>query len=189
MIMSEEVQMCLEMAKEQMQQSMEHLEAELGKIRAGKASPALVNHISLDYYGVKSPLSQVANISTPDAKTITIQPWEKNMLDEIEKAILAANIGLTPQNNGESIRLFIPPLTEERRIDLVKQVKQLGEHGKVSIRNCRKQANDEIKQQEKDGLSEDMAKGAEAQIQVLTDQFAKDVEKYTDAKEQEIMTV
>ena len=189
--MHEDLQMCLQMAEEQMQDGIKHLTDELSKVRAGKASPALVSHVTVDYYGTMSPLSQVANVNTPDAKTLSIQPWEKTMLEPIEKAILAANIGITPQNNGETIRLFIPPLTEERRKDLVKQVKQIAEDTKVGIRGARKSANDEVKNMEKEvsEISEDMVKDAEAAIQNLTNKYVGKIDEYANTKEQEIMTV
>ena len=187
--MTEEVNMYLEDARDSMQKSIEHLEDELMTIRAGKADPKILNGIFVDYYGTNTPLSQISNISTPDARTIAIQAWEKNMIDVIERAIMAANIGLTPVNNGELIRLNIPPLTEERRLKLVRKVKAEGETAKVSIRSVRKDTNDEIKKLEKDGLSEDMAKDAEAEVQKLTDHYTKVIDETVDAKEKDVITL
>ncbi len=187
--MTEEVNFYLEEAKEKMEKSIEHLDDELKKLRAGKADPNILNGITVDYYGTETPLQQVSNINTPDARTIAIQAWEKAMIDPIEKAIMAANIGLTPINNGELIRINIPVLTEERRRELVKMVKSEGENAKISIRNTRREINDEIKKLEKDGLSEDMAKDAEAEVQKITDEFSKKVEEVINKKEVDIMTV
>jgi ribosome recycling factor len=187
--MNEEVQMVYEMTKERMEKSIEHLENELIRIRAGKANVHILDGILVDYYGSPTPLNQVSNISTPDAKTIMIQPWEKSMIDPIEKALMNSNVGITPANNGEVIRLVIPQLTEERRRSLVKQVKNEGENARVSIRNARREANDEYKNMQKDGLSEDEAKTAEDEIQKLTDEFTEQVEKIVDAKEEDIMTI
>ncbi|MFN3940992.1 MAG: ribosome recycling factor, partial [Chitinophagales bacterium] len=158
-------------------------------VRAGRANPSMLDGIKVDYYGAPTPLSQVANIATPDARTINIQPWEKRMLAEIEKAIFQANLGITPMNNGELIRLSVPPLTEERRKELVKQVKHIGETCKVTIRNARKAGNEEVKKLQKNGLPEDVAKDAEDIIQKLTDKYSAEVEKHLGVKEQEIMTV
>jgi len=187
--MDDEVLLVFDVAKEKMENALVHLDHELLKIRAGKASPSMLDGIMVDYYGSATPLSQVANINTPDAKTISIQPWEKPMIDPIEKAILAANIGLTPVNNGELIRLNIPPLTEERRKDLVKQSKAECENGRVSLRNARRDAMDEIKKLQKDGLSEDLAKDKEAEIQEITNNFNKRIDKVYEAKEKDILTV
>ncbi|MGC9341659.1 MAG: ribosome recycling factor [Bacteroidales bacterium] len=187
--MNEEVDLLLEMTGEKMDKAINHLEDELSRIRAGKANPHILDGIEVDYYGTMSPLNQVSNVSTPDAKTIAIQPWEKAMIDKIEKAILAANIGLTPVNNGELIRLNIPPLTEERRLQLVKQVKNEGENAKVSIRNARREANDELKTLQKDGLPEDMTKRAETKVQDMTNEYTDKVDKVVEAKEEDIMTV
>ncbi len=180
---------CLEVTEEKMDSALKHLESEYKKMRAGKADPHMLDGISVDYYGTLTPLSQVANINTPDPRTIAIQPWEKQMVDPIEKAILAANIGLTPMNNGELIRINIPILTEERRKMLVKQVKNEGENTKVGVRNSRKEANDTIKKLKKDGLAEDSAKGAEDDIQKLTDKYVEKVEQLVELKEKEIMTI
>ncbi len=187
--MNEEVELVFDMAEEKMDKAIRHLETELSRIRAGKANPHILDGVEVDYYGTKTPLSQVSNISTPDAKTIAIQPWEKKMIDPIEKAILAANVGLTPVNNGEIIRLNVPPLTEERRIQLVKQVKNEGENAKVSIRNARREANDELKSLQKEGLPEDQVKRAEIKVQEMTDNYTEKVDKVVDAKEKDIMTV
>lgn len=172
-----------------MDKAIAHLEAELAKIRAGKASPAMLDGIYVDYYGSNTPLSQVANINTPDARTLAVQPWEKQMLGPIEKAIFGSNIGLTPQNDGVMIRLNIPPVTEERRLNLVKQSKGEAENAKVSIRNVRRDANEAIRKLVKDGLAEDVAKDAETKIQQLTDSYIVKTEKHLEAKEKEIMTV
>jgi len=187
--MNEEIEIIIEETTDRMKSSLSHLEAELSKLRAGKATPALLDGITVDYYGVNTPLNQVSNINTPDAKSIVVQPWEKTMLGTVEKAILAANIGLTPMNNGEIIRINVPPLTEERRIQLVKMVKTEGENCKISIRNSRKWANDELKKLLKEGLSEDMEKDAEDKVQVLTNDYSKKVDEIIEAKESDIMTV
>jgi len=187
--MNEEVQLVFEMTKERMEKSLEHLDNELVRIRAGKANVHILDGVMVDYYGTETPLNQVSNISTPDAKTILVQPWEKTMIDPIEKALMNSNVGITPSNNGDAIRLSIPPLTEERRKDLFKQVKNEGEHARVSLRNSRRDANDEYRQMQKDGLSEDETKTAEDRIQKLTDEFTEKVEKIVEAKESEIMTI
>jgi len=189
LLMNEEVELVIEETKDRMQKALEHLEYELARLRAGRANPVLLDGITVDYYGVNSPLSQVSNINTPDAKTILIQPWEKNMLGTIEKAILAANIGLTPMNNGEVIRISIPPLTEDRRHQLVKQVRNEGETAKISLRNARKWANDELKKMLKDGLPEDIEKDASENIQDMTHDFSAKVDKVMATKEKEVMTV
>jgi ribosome recycling factor len=187
--MNEEVQLIYDITKERMEKTIEHLDTELVRIRAGKANVHILDGIVVEYYGAPTPLNQVSNISTPDARTIMIQPWEKTMIDPIERALMQSNVGITPANNGEVIRLTIPQLTEERRRDLVKQVKNEGENARVSIRNSRREANEEYKQMQKDGLSEDDAKTAEEQIQKLTDEFAEKVDKVVEAKEQDIMTI
>ena len=187
--MNEEVDFLFEVTSEKMESALKHLETELSRIRAGKANPHILDGIEVDYYGSMTPLNQVSNISTPDAKTIAIQPWEKNMIDPIERAIMAANIGLNPANNGELIRLNIPPLTEERRLQLVKQVKNEGESAKVSIRNARRDANEELKKMQKDGLPEDMEKRAETKVQEMTNDFSEKVDKIVEAKEKDILTV
>jgi ribosome recycling factor len=187
--MNEDVELIIEETRDRMQKALEHLEHELARLRAGRANPALLDGITVDYYGVNSPLNQVSNINTPDPKTILIQPWEKTMLGTIEKAIMAANIGLTPVNNGEVIRINIPPLTEERRHQLVKQVRNEGETAKISIRNARKWANDELKQLLKDGLPEDNEKEAVENVQTLTHQYSEKVDKVMAHKEKDVMTV
>ena len=187
--MDELVKMVLDETRDKMEKSINHLETELMKIRAGKASTHIVDGIMVNYYGVMTPLNQVSNIGAPDVKTVVIQPWDKNMIDPIEKAIMQANIGITPEDNGEVIRLGIPPLTEERRRELVKQVKQEGEDTKVGVRNARRDANDELKSLQKDGLPEDEQKNGESEVQKLTDQYIEKVEKDVEAKENDIMTV
>lgn len=187
--MSEEVKLVLDSTKESMDKSIEHLEFELRKIRAGKAHPSMLDSVKVDYYGAPTPLGQVANVSTMDARTITVQPWEKAMLDPIATGIINSNLGLNPQNNGESILISVPPLTEERRKELVKRAKVEGENAKVGIRNARKDANAELKSLKTDGLSEDLHKDAEAQVQKLTDAYVTKVEDHLAVKEKDIMTV
>lgn len=187
--MNEEVQFIIDATKERMDGALAHLENELAVLRAGKANPRMLDNIHVDYYGSSTPLTQVANIGTPDPKTIAIQPWEKSLIGEIEKAIMAANIGLTPVNNGEIIRLNVPALTEERRRSLVKQVHGEGESARVSLRTARRDANEEIKKMSKDGLPEDDAKKAEDMIQKMTDSFSEKIEKVVKAKEEDIMKV
>lgn len=176
-------------AEEHMQKAIQHLEAELVKIRAGRANPNMLDGIVVDYYGSPTPINQVGNISVADARTITIQPWEKNMLQPIERSIINANIGLTPQNDGNLIRLFLPPLTEERRKELVKRVNGEGEHSKVAVRNIRRDAIEHIKKLQKEGLSEDAAKDSEKDIQVITDKYTAQIDKHLEAKDKEIMSV
>jgi ribosome recycling factor len=187
--MSEEVQLYLDDSKDRMNKALVHLENELVKLRAGKANPSMLHGIVIDYYGSKMPLNQVSNINTTDAKTIVVQPWEKTMVDPIEKAIFAANIGLTPINNGDMIRINIPALTEERRHQLVKQAKHEGENAKVSIRNARREAIEEIKKLQKEGIPEDEIKKAEDEMQKQTDNFTKKVDDILHRKETEIMAV
>jgi ribosome recycling factor len=172
-----------------MKKAIGFLETELAKIRAGKANPNMLNGINVDYYGSPTPISQVANINVMDARTISIQPWEKNMLQAIERAIIAANIGINPQNDGVNIRLFLPPLTEERRREMVKKAGGEGEHSKIAIRNIRRDAIEQVKRLQKEGLSEDAAKDAEQEIQDITDKYIVLVEKHLDAKEKEIMSI
>lgn len=186
---AEEVLLTLEVAEDSMKKAINHLEIELGKIRAGKANPQMLDGVMVDYYGSPTLISQVGNISATDARTISIQPWEKNMLQPIEKAIISSNLGLNPQNDGNLIRLFLPPLTEERRKDLVKRAQGEGEHSKVAIRNIRRDAIESIKKSQKNGLSEDAAKDAEADMQALTDKFIALVEKLLSGKEKDIMAV
>jgi ribosome recycling factor len=176
-------------AEDQMKKAINHLEAELIKIRAGKANPQMLDNIVVDYYGAPMPINQVANISVMDARTLTIQPWEKNMLQPIERAIINGNIGVTPQNDGVIIRLFLPPLTEERRKELVKKCQAEGEHSKVAIRNIRRDAIESIKKLQKTGLSEDAAKDSEADVQQVTDKFISVIDKHLVSKEKEIMAV
>lgn len=187
--MTEEIKMYIDDAKEQMAKAIEHLEDELTRVRAGKANPAILGGIFVDYYGSNAPLQQVANVSTPDARTLMVKPFEKSMLQEIEKAIQAANVGLNPQNDGEVIRMNVPMLTEERRKELVKKIKLIGENTKVSIRSVRREANENIKALEKEGVSEDLVKDGEASIQELTNTYTTKVDKHLTAKETEIMTV
>jgi len=187
--MQEEINFILDTAKESMDKSVKHLENALLKIRAGKASPAMLDGVMVDYYGSLTPLNQVSNVNTPDARTLSVQPWEKAMLEPIERAIINANLGLNPQNNGELVMINVPPLTEERRKDLVKKVKAEAEDAKVGIRNARKDANDEVKKLEKDGLSEDLSKDAEDDVQKLTNQFVQKVDNEVERKEKDIMTV
>jgi ribosome recycling factor len=187
--MSEEVQMALGEASEAMDKTIEHLEYELTKIRAGKATPSMLDGVKVDYYGTPTPLKNVANVNTPDARTITVQAWEKKMLEPIGKAIMEANLGLNPQNNGEVIIISVPMLTEERRKDLSKRAHSEGEHAKVGIRNARKDAMEFIKQAQKDGLAEDEAKSGEIKIQELTDRFNKKVDEVVAVKDKDIMTI
>jgi ribosome recycling factor len=187
--MLEDVQLTLELAEDSMNKAISHLEAELVKIRAGKANPQMLDGIMVDYYGSATPINQVGNISVLDARTLSIQPWEKNMLQPIERGIIAANIGINPQNDGNTIRLFLPPLTEERRRELVKRCHAEGEHSKVSIRNIRRDAIENIKKLQKNGLSEDAAKDAEADVQELTNKYIALVDKHLASKEKEIMSI
>ncbi len=187
--MQEEIELILDDAKERMAKALEHLDNELGKIRAGKANPKMLEGVLVDYYGSMSPLSQVANISTPDPRTIAIQPWEKGLIGAIEKAIMSSNLGLNPDNNGEIIRINIPPLTEERRRDLVKQVKTECEDAKVSLRNTRRDCNEELKRMKKEGLSEDLEKDAEGEVQKITDDHVSKVDAMFEVKEKDILTV
>lgn len=187
--MSDDLTTIIDHAEESMDKAIGHLEVELVKVRAGKANPNLVDGIVVDYYGTPTPINQVGNISVLDARTLTIQPWEKNMLQPIERSIIAANIGINPQNDGNMIRLFMPPLTEERRKELVKRAQGEGEHSKVAIRSIRRDSMEHIKKLQKNGLSEDVSKDAEKQIQELTDKYISLVDKHLAAKEKEIMTV
>ncbi len=187
--MEDDVQILIESTEEKMQKALDHLDRELGKIRAGKANPKMLDGIMVDYYGSMTPLQQVASVNTPDPRTIAIQPWEKGMIGPIEKAIMNANIGLNPDNNGELIRINVPPLTEERRHMLVKQVKKECEDARISIRNVRRDANDELKKFKKEGLAEDTEKDAEDQVQKLTDKYIKIVEEMLENKEKDILKV
>lgn len=183
----EELDLIVEMAKDQMQKALEHLEKEFVKIRAGKASPAMLSSVRFDYYGNSTPLAQAANVGTPDARTLTVQPWEKSLIPEIEKAIINSNLGFAPSNNGDMIIISIPPLTEERRKELSKIAKSEAENAKVSIRNARKDANTEIKKEE--NASDDLKKQYEERIQGLTDKFVAKTDEILAHKEKEIMTV
>lgn len=187
--MADDLNSIIDHAEESMDKAISHLEAELVKVRAGKAHPNLVDGLVVDYYGTPTPISQVGNISVADARTLTIQPWEKNMLQPIERSIIAANIGITPQNDGNMIRLFMPPLTEERRKELVKKAQGEGEHSKVAIRSIRRDSMEHIKKLQKNGLSEDVCKDAEKQVQEITDKYISLVDKHLASKEKEIMTV
>lgn len=187
--MSEDLDFILEDSEDSMKKAISHLEAELIKIRAGKATPSIIDGINVDYYGAPTPVSQIANISILDVRTISIQPWEKKMLPQIERAIMQANIGITPQNDGNQIRLFLPPLTEERRRELFKKASNEGEQSKVAIRNIRRDSIEEIKKLQKDGLSEDISKDAEAAVQEVTDRFITLVDKLLAGKEKEMMSI
>ena len=182
----EELTFVLETTQEGMSNTITHLDKSFINIRAGKANPVMLSSVKVDYYGAQTPLSQVANINTPDAQTLSVQPWEKALIPEIEKAIMVANLGFNPMNNGESIIINIPPLTEERRRELVKQAKAEAEHAKVGVRNARKEANNELKSLE---LSEDELKNAEVDVQEMTDKFIADIDNKYQIKEKEIMTV
>lgn len=187
--MSEALGMIVSDASQQMKKAISHLETELSKIRAGKATPMIVDGIYVEYYGAPTPLAQVANITIPDARTIMLQPWEKQMLGPIEKAIIASNIGLNPQNDGNIIRLFLPPLTEERRKELVKRVNNEGEQAKIAVRSIRRDAIEQIKKEQKDGLSEDAAKDGENEVQGVTDKYIALVDQHCKDKDKEIMTI
>jgi ribosome recycling factor len=187
--MAEDISQIVATADDHMKKAITHLETELIKIRAGKATPQILDGIVVDYYGSPTPINQVGNINVMDVRTLTIQPWEKNMLQPIERAIIAANIGINPQNDGSQIRLFLPPLTEERRRELVKKCQGEGEHSKVAIRNIRRDAIEHVKRLQKNGLSEDIAKDAETNIQNMTDKFITTVDKHLASKEKEIMSV
>lgn len=187
--MNDLIKLQLEDASDAMEKAIAHAESELTKIRAGKAMPSMLDGINVDYYGTPTPLSQIGTINTPDPRSLIVQPWEKSMLSVIEKAIIDSNIGLNPQNDGNIIRLAVPPLTEERRRELVKKVKEEAEKGKVAIRNIRKDANDKIKKFKNDGVSEDEIKVGEGEVQKLTDSFIVKVDRLAEVKEKDIMTV
>jgi ribosome recycling factor len=187
--MDELVELLFDDTRSKMDKSIWHLESELIKIRAGKANPHMLDSIMVNYYGVQTPLNQVSNIGTPDPRTLAIQPWDRSMIETIEKAILQANIGLNPANNGEIIRINVPPLTEERRRDLVKQVKNECENTRVGIRSVRREANEELKNMRKEGLSEDEEKKAQEEVQKLTDDYIQKIDHIFAAKEKDIMTV
>ena len=184
--MNEEVNFILESAKENMDKAISQLEKELVKIRAGRANPAMLSSVMVEYYGNMTPLAQMSNINTPDARTISVQPWEKSMISEIETAITNANLGFNPMNNGEMVIINVPPLTEERRVQLVKQAKSEAEDAKVGVRSARQEANKEIKALD---VSEDLEKNAEIDIQELTDSFTRKIDSILEAKEAEIMKV
>ena len=185
--MNEEIQFILDSTKESMEGAISHLQKRLNTIRAGKASPAMLQSVMVDYYGSPTPLSQVANVNTPDGRTITVQPWEKSIISDIERAIMNSNLGFNPMNNGESIIINVPPLTEERRKELVKQARAEAEDARIGVRNDRKGANNDLKKL--DDVSEDLIKNAEIDVQNLTDTYIKSVDNTLVAKEKEIMTV
>ena len=187
--MQEDVNFIIEDTEDSMKKAITHLETELIRIRAGKVSPTMLDGITVEYYDAPTPIGQVANVQVQDARTLTITPWEKKMLAQIERAIMGANIGVTPQNDGIQIRLFMPPLTEERRKDLVKKASGEGEQAKIAIRNIRRDSIEQIKKLQKDGLSEDIAKGAEKEVQDITDKYTSVVEKHLASKEKEMMTI
>lgn len=188
-MMTEELSLIYDEFKEANQKSLNHLENELTKIRAGKASPAMLSGVMVEYYGAMTPIQQVANINTMDARTIIVQPWEKPLLNDIAKGIINANLGLNPQSNGEQLLIAVPPLTEERRKDLVKRVKAEAEQSKIGIRNNRKDALDLIKDLKSEGLSEDMTKDAEEEVQKITNSYIKKIDELVELKEKDIMTV
>ncbi len=185
--MNEDIKFILDTAQEAMDAALKHLEKQFVNIRAGKASPAMLGSVMVDYYGTQTALNQVANVNTPDGRTITVQPWEKNMLQEIERGIMVANLGFNPMNNGETIIINVPPLTEERRRELSKQAKAEAEDAKVGVRNARKEANNDIKHL--DDVSEDQQKNAEIDVQQMTDKYVKKIDDIFEVKENEIMTV
>jgi len=187
--MNEEAQFVLDEAEESMQNALKHLEKDLLKIRAGKANPQMLESVKVDYYGVITPIDQVSNINTPDPRQIIVQPWDKNMLPVIEKAIMAANLGFNPQNNGEILRILVPALTEERRRDLVKIARNETESAKVAVRNIRRSANESARKLEKEGVPEDEVKILEKEIQQLTDRFISRIDQRMEAKEKDIMSV
>ncbi len=187
--MTEEIELFLQDAEEHMKKAVDHTASEFNKIRAGKASANMLDGLMVEYYGNPTPINQVATINTPDARTIAIKPWEKNMIGEIEKAITNSDLGLNPQNDGELVRLNIPPLTEERRLTLVKQAKHEAENGKISIRNIRKDANESIKSLLKEHVSEDEVKAGEDEVQTLTDKYTHKIDELLERKEKDIMTV
>ena len=187
--MQEEVEMILDICRERMEHAITHLDKELVHIRAGKASPRMLDSVLVEYYGSMVPLAQVSNINTPDARTIAIQPWEKSMIKPIEKAIINSNLGFNPDNNGEIIRINVPAPTEQRRKEMVKTVNKEGEVAKVSLRSARKDANDNLKKLLKDGLSEDVEKDAEEEVQGMINDFSKKIDKMLDDKNVEILTI
>jgi len=187
--MNEEINFCLDLAREQMQESLNHLEISLSKIRAGKASPQMLRAVVVDYYGSVTPLTQMANVTTPDSQTITIQPFDKSMISDIEQAIVNAQLGFNPSNNGEKVIINVPALTEERRRDLVKQVKIEIEKSKISCRNIRQKSNDELKKIGKEGVSEDIIRDAEESVQLITNEYTIKIDDIFSSKESDIMQV
>lgn len=187
--MEEEIQLYLNEAKDLMNRAVKHFSSELAKIRAGKAMPNMLDGLMVDYYGTLTPIGQVASVNTPDARTLVVKPWEKKLISEIEKSIINSDLGLNPQNDGDLIRLNIPPLTEERRKNLMKQVRNEAENGKISVRNIRKDTNDSLRKLLKEGASEDEIKRAEEQVQILTSQYSETIDGLVGKKETEIMTV
>lgn len=185
----EEIQLYLDEARDMMGKAISHLRGELVKIRAGKASPSMLDSVMVDYYGTPTPINQTASVTTPDARTIFVKPWEKKLISEIERAIMNSDLGLNPQNDGEQVIINIPTLTEERRLTLVKQVKHEGEQAKISVRNIRKETNDGLKQLQKEGQSEDDIKRAEDKVQALTDDHSNKIDEIVNKKEEEIMKV
>lgn len=185
----EELKSALNQTQQNMDKAYAHVQVEFAKIRAGRAMPSMLDGILVEYYGNKVPINQVASVSTPDARTLAIKPWEKSLIAELEKAIINSNIGLTPQNDGETIRINIPPLTEERRKELVKQVKGEAEKGRIAIRNSRKDGKESLKQLQKSGISEDAVKKAEEDLQRLTDQYIAKIDTLLTQKEAEVMEV
>lgn len=183
----EEIEIYLDTAKEMMASAVSHTQSEFSKIRAGKAMPSMLDGVEVEYYGNMTPLNQVAGVTTPDARTLSVKPWEKSIIADIERAIINSGLGLNPQSDGEQIRINIPPLTEERRLQLMKQVKAEAENGKVSIRNARKDTNDSLKKL--DGVSEDLVKNAEGDVQKLTDEYSAKIDELVTLKEKDIMTV
>ena len=187
--MNEEIEFVFDSARESMQAAIDYLGNELTKVRAGRSNPSMLSSVKVDYYGSLTPLSQVANVSTPDGRTLSVQPWEKALLQDIERAIINANLGFNPQNNGDMIIISLPPLTEERRLQLVKQCKAEGENAKVSIRNVRKEAMDQLKKLKADGMPEDIIKSAEDEVQEITNAFTKKTDELVSLKEKDILTV
>jgi ribosome recycling factor len=185
----EQVKTIMEALKAGLEKNIAHTRSEFTKIRAGKAQPDMLDGVMVEYYGAPTPLNQVANVSAPEARTLVIQPWERKVLSDIERAIINSNLGFNPQNDGESIRINIPPLTEQRRLDLIKSVKQEGEHSKIGIRSLRKEANESLKKAQKEGVAEDLVKDAETQVQKLVDQFIDKIEVMIVEKEKEIKTI
>lgn len=187
--MTDDAILCLEEAEENMQHAIDHLEKEFQKIRAGKANPNMLSGVRVEYYGASTPIEQTANINTPDARQIIVQPFDKSVIHEIEKAIMNANLGFNPQNEGELIRIQVPPLTEERRLEMVKKAKHVGEETKIGLRNARRHANEEAKAYEKEGMPEDDAKHLMDEIQKLTNNYSEKIDKLVEAKEKDVLTI